>query len=168
MKRLERLLVPMIMVGILVLSGCDPAPGTAAYNSMLRRPSAAQVTGGSAPALISAPTLGSSFQGEKIPVDKALVYIYRPTGPMFGADVKIPFDVKANGKAVTTLVQGGYYAYVTEPGNIEFTAFDTGFMAPKSIFSITLDAKADKHIILKAHMERGLAEGRIWNRSPQK
>ena len=156
MKRLERLFVPMIMVGILVLSGCEPTPGSAAYNSMLRHPPAAQVTGGSAPASTSAPTLGSSFQGEKIPADKAVVYIYRPTGPMFGADVKIPFDVKANGKVITTLVQGGYYAYVTEPGNVEFTAFDTGFMAPNSQFSVTVDAKAGQAYYLKGAHGKGL------------
>ena len=112
----------------------------------------------SAPASTSAPTLGSSFQlGEKIPADKAVVYIYRPTGPMFGADVKIPFDVKANGKVVTTLVQGGYYAYVTEPGQIEFTAFDTGFMAPTSTSSVTVDAKAGQAYYLKGAHGKGMA-----------
>src|SRR5208337_3534309 len=80
-------------------------------------------------------TLGSSPKKWEIPADKSVVYIYRPVGPMFGADIKMPFEVKANGKVITTLTQGGYYAYVTEPGNIEFGAFDTGFMAPTSVFS---------------------------------
>ena len=99
----------------------------------------------------------SSQLGDKIPVDKAVVYIYRPTGPMFGADVKIPFDVKANGEPVTTLVQGGYCAYITEPGQIEFTAFDTGFMAPTSVFSVTVDAKAGLAYYLKGAHGKGIA-----------
>jgi len=156
MKRLERLLVPMIIVGLLVLSGCDPVPGSAAYNSMLRRPSAARVTGGSAPASASAPTLGTSFQPtEKIPADKAVVYIYRPAGSGAGG-VAIPFDVKANGKPVITLVQGGYYAYVTDPGNIEFATFEIGLMAPNSTSSITVDAKAGQAYYLKGAHGKGL------------
>ena len=156
MKRLGCLLIPLIMIGMLVLSGCDPEPGSAAYNSMLRRPPAAQVTGGSTSVSTSTPTLSSNFKQAEIPAGKAVVYIYRPTGAMFGADMKIPFDVKANGKAVTTLAQGGYYAYVTEPGNIEFTAFDTGFMAPTSVFSITVDAKAGQAYYLKGAHGKGL------------
>ncbi|MDD5477571.1 MAG: DUF2846 domain-containing protein [Candidatus Omnitrophica bacterium] len=150
MKRLQLFLAPMIMSGVLVLSGCEPAPGSAAYNSMLRHPLAAQVTGGST----SAPTLGPSFKQAQIPAGKAVVFIYRPAGSGVGG-AALPFDVKANGKALTTLTQGGYYAYVTEPGNIEFTAFDTGFMAPSSIFSIAVDAKAGLAYYLKGAHGKG-------------
>ena len=149
MKRPERLLVPVIIIGILVLPGCDPAPGTAAYNSMLRRPLAAQVTGG----LASAPILGTSFQGEKIPADKAVVYIYRPAGSTGGK--AMPFGVRVSDKVVTTQVQGGYYAYLTEPGNIEFTVFEIGLMAPKSTSSITVDAKAGLAYYLKGSHGKG-------------
>jgi hypothetical protein len=135
MKKLEHLLVAMIMVGILVL--CS---------------STLQAVGGET----SKPTLGPSFKQAEIPAGKAVVYVYRPTGPMFKADVKLPFDVKANGKDETTLVQGGYYAYLTEPGQIQFTAFDTGFMAPKDIFSVTVDAKAGQAYYLKGAHGKGL------------
>ena len=146
MKRFKGLLVPMIMVGILVLSGCGVES-----RSTLRHQPASQINEG----LTSAPTLGASFQQTgTIPADKAIVYIYRPGGLAGG--LAIPFDVKANGKAVTTLVQGGYYAYLAEPGQIEFTAFDTGFMAPTSIFSITVDAKAGQAYYLKGAHGKGL------------
>ena len=103
-------------------------------------------------------TLGPNFKpGETIPADKAVIYIYRPNSPLFGADIKLPFPVKANGKLVTTLVQGGYAAYLAEPGQIEFTAFDTGFMAPSSIFSITLDAKGGQAYYLKGAHGKGMA-----------
>jgi len=135
MKKLERFLASMIMVGILVLSGY-----------------ALQAVGGET----SNPTLGPSFKQAEIPADKAVVYIYRPTSPPFGADIKLAFPVKANGKDVTTLVQGGYYAYLTEPGQIEFTAFDIGFLAPKDIFSVTVDAKAGQAYYLKGAHGKGL------------
>ena len=147
MKKLEPLLVLMIMVGVLVLSGCA--------GSMLQSlTSGSASSSASAPA--SVPALGSSFQPTaKIPADKAVVYIYRPTGSGAGG-AAIPFDVKANGKIVTTLVQGGYCVYVTEPGAIEFTAFDTGFMAPTSTSSITVDAKAGQAYYLKGAHGKGL------------
>jgi hypothetical protein len=68
----------------------------------------------------------------------------------------MPFDVKASGKVVTTLVQGGYYAYITEPCQIEFSAFETGFMAPTSVSSITVDAKAGQAYYLKGAHGKGL------------
>ena len=118
----------------------------------------------SAPVSTSASTLGASFKGETIPADKAIVYIYRPSPPgglagCVAADVGIPFGLKASGKAVTTLTQGGYYAYVTEPGNIEFTAIEdkySGPLAAKSPFSITLDAKAGQTYYLKGSHTHGL------------
>ena len=120
MKRFERLLVPMITVGVLVLSGC------------------ASMQQESAPTSIS--TLGPSFKQEQIPADKAIVYIYRPRTRIG----KIPFNVKANGRVLTILVPSVYYAYITEPSQIEFTAFDTG-----SSSSITVDAKAGQVYYLK-------------------
>ena len=68
----------------------------------------------------------------------------------------MPFDVKVNGKAVTTLVPGGYCAYVTELGNIEFTAFEIGFMAPTSTSSISVEAKAGQAYYLKGSHGKGL------------
>jgi hypothetical protein len=123
-------------------------------------PTAAPTAGSTAGSTAAPPAgsiLGPSFKpGETIPADKAVIYIYRVYSPKFyGADVGIRFPVNANGKLVTTLRQGGYCAYLTEPGRIEFTAFDTGLMAPKSIFSITLDAKAGQACYLKGAHDRG-------------
>jgi hypothetical protein len=100
--------------------------------------------------------LGASFQPTaEIPADKAVVYIYRPAGSGAGG-VAMPFDVKANGKPVTTLVQGGYCAYVSDPGTIEFATFETGFGAPTSTFSLTVDAKAGQAYYLKGAHGKGL------------
>ena len=168
MKWLERLLVPMTMVGMLVLSGCAGS----LVDSMLSGPSAT-----SGPNVTSGPTSGSTLgpsfkQMESTPADKAVVYIYRPNNPIgagewftgtgSAADPNIPFSVKANGKPVTTLVKGGYYAYLTEPGQIEFTAFDTGSWHQRQYSPYLSMQKPAKHIILKAHMEREAVEERIW------
>jgi hypothetical protein len=155
MKRPERLLAPVIIGGILVLSGCasgDPTlprrnPG---YGITFGSPAASPTS-----ASVSNPTLGPSFKQAEIPADKAVVYIYRPAGSGAGG-AALPFGVKANGKVLTTLVRGGYYEYVTEPGTIEFTAFEIGLMAPTSTFSITVDAKAGLAYYLKGAHGKGL------------
>jgi hypothetical protein len=150
MKKFECFLVSMLIAGILILSGCDPAPGTKAYNSMLRKQPAAQVTDSATPA----PVLGPGFQQKvTIPADKALIYIYRPGG--FTGGLGMPFGLKANGKTLITLVQEGYYAYLTEPGQIEFTTYEIGFMAPSSVFSITVDAKVQQVYYLKGAHGKG-------------
>ena len=126
MKRFERLLVSMIMVGLLALPGFASQDSSPAPNSQ---------------------------QSENMPVDKAIVYIYRPSGSTGGK--AMPFGVRVSDKVVTTQVQGGYYAYVTEPGNIEFTVFEIGLMAPKSTSSITVDAKAGLVYYLKGSHGKG-------------
>ena len=143
MKRFKCFSVPMVMAGILFLSGCASLGQT------------------SSSTLVS--TLGSDFQADKIPAGKAVVYIYRssPSGGLaggFAADVNIPFNVKANGKVITRLVQGGYYAYITEPGQIEFTAQESeysGSLAAKLPFSITVDAKVDQTYYFKGAHSHG-------------
>ncbi len=148
MKRLEYLLMSMIIMGVLVQFGCTSLKG---YKSMQQKQPSEQVTGGST----SAQTLGPSFQqAGTIPADKTMVYIYRPGGLTGG--LGMPFGLKANGKTLITLVQGGYYAYLTEPGNIEFTTFEVGFMAPSSVSSITVDAKAQQAYYLKGAHGKGL------------
>ena len=131
MKRLRCLLLSMIMAGVLILS-VFASQGS---------------------------TLGSSFQGaDKIPTDKAVVYIYRPRTRLG----KIPFNVKANGRVLTTLVPSGYYAYIAEPGQIEFTAFDTG-----SSSSITVDAKAGQAYYLKGADGKWGGSVRLESVSPE-
>jgi tetratricopeptide (TPR) repeat protein len=95
--------------------------------------------------------------GQTVSANKAVVYIYRPApaSSFHSSEMKVPFPVEANGKQVTTLVQGGYYAYWTEPGQIVFTAFDTGFMAPKDVCSVTIDAKTGQAYYLKGSHHNG-------------
>jgi hypothetical protein len=98
--------------------------------------------------------LGPSFKpGNTIPADKATIYIYRPGG--FTGGLALPFGVKVNGKTLIILVQNGYYAYLTEPGQIEFTTFEVGFMAPSSVFSITVDARVQQAYYLKGAHGKG-------------
>ena len=146
MKRLERFLLPMIMVGILVLSGCASGaqtlpPRDPGYGIRLSpKPSS------STPTSTSGPTQGSSSQqAEKIPVGKAVVYIYHSGGSNHR------FFLLANGKDVTSLRKGQYYTYVTEPGVVEFTARTMGAS------SITLDAKAGQTYYLKGSVPPGFS-----------
>jgi len=158
MKRFERFLALMIMAGILALSGCasgDPASPRRNTGYGISFKPLAGPTSASASASTSALTFGSSFQGEKIPADKVVVYIYRPVGSGAGGQA-IPFGVKASGKVEITLVQGGYYVYISEPGQIEFSAFEIGLMAPTSVSSITVDAKAGQAYYLKGAHGKGL------------
>jgi len=65
-------------------------------------------------------TSGPAFQAvSEIPQDKALVYIYRPSG-FIGAGVR--YHVAARGDSIVYLEPGGYFPYLTEPGEIEFWA----------------------------------------------
>lgn len=110
---------------------------------------------------ISAQTTSPSFhQTANIPSDKTLIYIYRLPGQtgfaaFSGNDSPPPFGVKANGKTLITLARGGYYEYLAEPGQIEFTTFEVGFMAPSSVFSITVDVKAGQAYYLKGRHGKG-------------
>ena len=141
MKRFGYIFAPMILAGALLLFGCA-SQGTIPFS----------------------PALGSSFQQvQNMAADKAIVYIYRPSpsdglAGDFAADVKIPFNIKANGKVITTLAQGGYYVYITELGKIEFTAQEAGYsgsLAAKSPFSMTVDAKAGQAYYLKGAHSHG-------------
>jgi hypothetical protein len=132
MKRLEYFLLPMIIVGILVLSGCETyAPRVKNDPNATPSPKA---------------TLSSSSQqAEKIPVGKAVVYIYHSGGSNHR------FFLQANGKDLTSLRKGLYYTYVTEPGVIEFTAKTMGTC------SITLNAKAGQAYYLKGSVPPGFS-----------
>lgn len=97
-----------------------------------------------------APTLGDAYKRvETVPSSKALVYIYRPSG-MGGA---VYYDVKANGKVVTTLYSGSYYPYVTDPGEIEFSA------KTEASDEVTIDAKANQTYFLRGSVGLGFFVG---------
>lgn len=157
MKKFEYFLISVIIMCIMILSGCEPAPGSPAYKAALRHP---EEQSAGAPA--SSAALGDNFkQTVTVPDGKALIYFYRLPGQTgFAAisnnDAPPPFGIKANGKTIVTLIRGGYYAYVTDPGRIEFTTFEVGFMAPGSTFSITVDAKAKQAYYIKGIHGKGL------------
>ena len=132
MKRLERFLLPMIMAGILVLSGCAmPVSKSNPDPNATPNPNATQ---------------GSSFQqAEKIPAGKAVVYIYHSGGSNHR------FFLQVNGKDVTSLRKGQCYTYVTGPGMIELTAKTMGTC------SITLNAKAGQAYYLKGSVPSGFS-----------
>jgi hypothetical protein len=146
LKRFERFLVPVIVAGILVLSGCasgDPKlpPRHSGYGITFGQPTASPTS-----VSTSAPTPGSSFQlGEKIPADKAVVYVYHSGGSNY------PFMLRVNGRNIALLRKGQYYAYAIEPGTIEFTA------QAKLACSIALDTKAGQAYYLKGSVPSGFA-----------
>lgn len=98
-----------------------------------------------------APTLGQVYKNvEAVPNNKALVYIYRPSGMMGGS---VYYDVKANGKVVTTLYSGSYYPYFTDPGEIEFSA------KTEASDEVTIDAKANQTYFLRGSVGLGFFVG---------
>ena len=99
------------------------------------------------------PTLGHVYtKVENVPADKAVVYLYRPSSFIGGG---VYYDVKANGKeVVTTLYNGGYYPYVTEPREIEFSA------KTESTDAVTIDVKPGQTYFLKGTVGVGFIVGR--------
>ena len=152
MKRLGYLLLSMIAVGILVLSG-----GASTDQAKLppRHPGYGITWGQTAEAEPTASSTSnpSSQPAENIPADKAVVYVYRHYSGY--SERAAPFNVEINGKVITTLVKDVYYAYVTEPGQIEFTGKFFGPMAPKATGSITVDAKTGQTYYLKGSVPKG-------------
>ena len=99
-----------------------------------------------------APTLLQVYQRiETIPPNKAIVYIYRPSAFIGGG---VYYDVKANSKVVTTLWNGGYYPYIADPGEIEFSA------KTESTDSVTLDVKTGQAYYVKGTVGVGFLLGR--------
>ncbi len=151
MKKSGMGLVMICAIGILVLIGCaTPKPGTPEYNAMLRHPSASQGTG----TPTANPALGVQFKQAEIPAGKAVVYIYRPEGYGKGG-LAMPFGVMVNGKDITTLIEGGYYAYICDPGQIAFVVHEIGFMAPKDTSSVSVNAEAGQAYYLKGSHGKG-------------
>jgi hypothetical protein len=94
----------------------------------------------------SAQTTGSSLnQTGTLPAGKAAVYIYHSGGSNHR------FFLLVNGKDITSLRKGQYFAYITEPGVIEFTAKTMGACY------ITLNAKAGQAYYLKGSVPPGFS-----------
>ncbi len=77
--------------------------------------------------------------------DKAVIYIYHSGGSNHR------FYLQANGKDVATLQRGQYYAFVTDPGTINFTAKTMG------VYTLTVDAKAGQTYYLKGSVPPGFS-----------
>lgn len=97
-------------------------------------------------------SLGPQFQAvNAVPSGKSLVYIYRT--PKF-AGSGVSFKIHHNDKVVTTLYSGGYYPYITSPGEVEIWA------KTESKASVTLDLKAGETKYVKGDVGVGFFVGR--------
>jgi len=97
-------------------------------------------------------SLGPVYQKvETVPADRGLVYIYRPSSFVGGG---VSYDVKVGETPVTTLYNGGYYPYLSAPGEVEFWA------KTESRSAVTLDVKAGETYFLKGTVGVGLLVGR--------
>jgi len=95
------------------------------------------------------PTLGQSFKKvEIVPINKALIYIYRPMGFLGWART---IDVLAGDKDVINLSNSSYYPYFANPGEIEFKSK----LGSARSESLTLDAKPNRTYFLKTGIRKG-------------
>jgi hypothetical protein len=102
--------------------------------------------------LLRCAPLGPIFQKiDTIPDNSGLVYIYRPSKG-FGSGLS--YEVKANGIPITILYNGGYYPYITEPGEIEFLA------QTESKSAVTIDVKAAQTYYIRGTVRLGIVVGR--------
>jgi hypothetical protein len=99
-----------------------------------------------------APTLGPKYvKPDKVLDNVGVVYIYRPSKGIGGG---VSYDVKANGKTITTLYNGGYYPYFANPGELEISA------TTESTSSVTLDVKPAQSYYVKGWVGIGFFIGR--------
>lgn len=95
---------------------------------------------------------GPNFQAiTDISEDKALIYVYWPD-----EDLRTEFAIKANQVRITTLKNGGYFAYETEPGeiklsaNVNFKMFVTGALeaatAPSTDLNINVEPRLTYYV----------------------
>lgn len=83
--------------------------------------------------------------------DKGLVYVYRVPSIKGAA---ISYDIKVGENVITTLKNGGYFPYQTNPGEIEFSA------ATEAKSAITLDVEAGQTYYIKGSLSVGFLMGR--------
>lgn len=102
--------------------------------------------------LSSCATLGPQFQKiETLSDDKGLVYIYRPSSFIGGG---VSYDIKVGETPITTLHNGGYYPYFSNPGEVEFWA------KTESRSSVTLDVRPRQIYYIKGTVGVGFIVGR--------
>jgi hypothetical protein len=97
-------------------------------------------------------SLGKSFElVTGTPSDQSVVYIYRPSSFVGGG---VSYTVYSGKKAITKLYNGGYYPYVTAPGEVELWA------ETESKSSVTVDVKAGETKYVKGTVGVGFFIGR--------
>ena len=107
--------------------------------------------------LLAAGALGCAALGEPyqpvsaVPSGKALVYIYRPKSFVGAA---ISYTVHVGNVPAVKLVNGGYTAFIADPGETEFWA------KTEARSSVTEALKAGKTYYLKGTVGVGLVAGR--------
>ena len=88
---------------------------------------------------------------DNLSADKGLVYIYRV--PAFTGSA-IFYDITVGENAITTLKNGGYFPYQTNPGEIEFSA------STEATSAVTLDVEAGQTYYIKGSLSVGFLMGR--------
>jgi hypothetical protein len=92
--------------------------------------------------------LGEIYKrAEAIPSDKTVIYIYRVLDIM-GI---YPVDIYVNGKEVTSLSEGAYYPYLSDPGEVEVSTK----MAVTRSESVTVDGKGGQAYYLEVQARQG-------------
>jgi hypothetical protein len=88
---------------------------------------------------------------DKIPDNTGIVYLYRPSSFIGGG---VSYDVKIGDIVITTLYNGGYYPYYSQPGEKEFWA------QTESKSSVTLDVRSGQTYYIKGTIGVGFIVGR--------
>lgn len=97
-------------------------------------------------------TLGPVFSKiDKIPDNVGLVYFYRPSSFIGGG---VTYDIKLGETVITTLRNGGYFPYLSSPGEKEFWA------RTESTSSVTVEVKTGQSYYIKGTVGVGFLVGR--------
>jgi hypothetical protein len=96
-------------------------------------------------------TLGPKFEAApEGSADKAMIYVYREAGFIGGG---VSYMVRVNDADVSTLPAGGYFLYLSTPGEVEISA------KTEAKTSVTLDAKAGQTYYIKGTIGVGVFVG---------
>lgn len=85
---------------------------------------------------------------EAIPSGKTLIYIYRI--PTFAGGI-YPVGIDVNGKEITSLSEGAYFPYLSDPGEVEVSTK----MAIARGDAVTVDGKAGQVLYLEVWVRQG-------------
>ena len=97
-------------------------------------------------------SLGAPYVKSTISKDQALVVIYRSSAYVGWAS---SFDIKHDGKVITSLKNGGYFSYYVKPGKVKLIA-ET--LENKS--EVDLDLKGGQTVYVKGAVKMGAVAAR--------